>query len=88
MEWLVNKINGHHVLLVSGYNLALPTKRVTWVAPLGVRGADYTYNLELGLPATLGRYDLVVINIHTFSHTPYQQCVDHAMKLQMLGVTH
>nr|QHB74131.1 nonstructural polyprotein [Chikungunya virus] len=86
MEWLVNKINGHHVLLVSGYNLALPTKRVTWVAPLGVRGADYTYNLELGLPATLGRYDLVVINIHTpFRIHHYQQCVDHAMKLQMLG---
>ncbi|AAC97206.1 nonstructural polyprotein [Igbo Ora virus] len=86
MEWLVNKINGHHMLLVSGYNLILPTKRVTWVAPLGTRGADYTYNLELGLPATLGRYDLVVINIHTpFRIHHYQQCVDHAMKLQMLG---
>nr|QQZ00841.1 nonstructural polyprotein [Semliki Forest virus] len=86
VEWLVNKVRGYHVLLVSEYNLALPRRKVTWLSPLNVTGADRCYDLSLGLPADAGRFDLVFVNIHTeFRIHHYQQCVDHAMKLQMLG---
>ncbi|AEJ36224.1 non structural polyprotein nsP123 [Bebaru virus] len=86
VEWMLQKIKGYHVLLVSEYNLVLPSKRVTWIAPLHVRGADRVYDLNLGLPTDAGRFDTVFVNIHTeYRLHHYQQCVDHAMRLQMLG---
>nr|ALI88621.1 Nsp1-3 [Mayaro virus] len=86
VEWLVNKIPGYHLLLVSEYNLILPRRKVTWIAPPTVTGADLTHDLDLGLPPNAGRYDLVFVNMHTpYRLHHYQQCVDHAMKLQMLG---
>lgn len=86
VEWLLKKIPGHQMLLVSEYNLVIPHKRVFWIAPPRVSGADRTYDMDIGLPMDAGRYDLVFVNIHTeYRQHHYQQCVDHSMRLQMLG---
>nr|NP_819014.1 Nonstructural protein P123 [Aura virus] len=81
----LNQLPGHSMLLVSKETCYCVSKRITWVAPLGVRGADHNHDLHFGFPP-LSRYDLVVVNMgqpYRFHH--YQQCEEHAGLMRTLA---
>nr|QQZ00838.1 p230 nonstructural polyprotein [Sindbis virus] len=85
VEKFLNQFKHHSVLVVSEEKIEAPRKRIEWIAPIGIAGADKNYNLAFGFPPQ-ARYDLVFINIGTkYRNHHFQQCEDHAATLKTLS---
>ncbi len=81
----LNQFKHHSILVVSETKIEVPNKRIEWIAPLGIAGADKSYNLAFGFPPQ-ARYDMVFINIGTkYRNHHFQQCEDHAATLKTLS---
>nr|AMT80131.1 non-structural polyprotein precursor P1234 [Eastern equine encephalitis virus] len=79
---LVTKMTGKTVLVV-GTPMNIPGKRVETLGPSPQ--CTYKAELDLGIPAALGKYDIIFINVRTpYRHHHYQQCEDHAIHHSML----
>nr|YP_002802302.1 nsP2 [Highlands J virus] len=78
----LSKLKGRTVLVI-GDPVKIPGKRVESIGP----SPDNTIrcNLDLGIPTTVGKYDMVFVNVRTpYQYHHYQQCEDHAIHHSML----
>nr|YP_005351234.1 non structural polyprotein ns123 [Southern elephant seal virus]AEJ36232.1 non structural polyprotein [Southern elephant seal virus] len=79
------KLPGSNILYVGCNPPDFGNKRREWLGHLDCGAAQVKTDLGLGIPAAMGRYDGIFVDVKSTADDHYTRCEEHAIKMRMIA---